>query len=407
MRGPRIGLCHGCFDVLHAGHIRHLTKASELVDLLFVSVTADDYVNKGPGRPINTLGDRMAVLKALKVVFSVIPSYESTACKSINEIKPDLYIKGNEYNEGIDPTGRLDLEREAVEKHGGKLVFTEELKDSSTRIINSLKLERAFERIKGLNVLVIGDTILDGTTEQHGELHHIIVNLDNVKWHHGGAAIYAKHAMGLGCIVKLETFDPPVRKVRFTDGSRVDITNKVNHNKIITYGHNVVDPEVVILSDFGYCGPFVNLERLERAKVVAWNAQKNKANARDLVDYWDQVNRLGHHISLITMNQYEWNEVKDTPPKCGILVVTRQDGADVIGGPSYTYSMPSKQVVDTTGCGDAFTTMMACSLGAGIKLEDALQLGCLAGATTATWELNTGVICPQNLIKMAKELKQL
>lgn len=131
----KIVLAHGCFDLLHPGHLHHLQKAASLGDRLIVSVTSDRYVNKGPGRPIFPERQRMAVVAALRFVNNVMLSDEPNAVNQIRMLKPAIYAKGPDYLDG-DKTGNLELERQAIESVGGRLVFvTNDIVYSSTEII--------------------------------------------------------------------------------------------------------------------------------------------------------------------------------------------------------------------------------------------------------------------------------
>ena len=92
-----IGLCHGVFDVIHSGHIDHFQEASNLVDILVVSVTTDKYVNKGPGRPVNKIGDRIKTLAGVEYIDYVIESEFPSAIEIIKILKPNYYFKGKDY----------------------------------------------------------------------------------------------------------------------------------------------------------------------------------------------------------------------------------------------------------------------------------------------------------------------
>ena len=99
-RGESIVMTNGCFDILHAGHVNYLQQARELGDHLIVAVNDDKSVKKlkGPGRPLNPLAHRMAVLSALKPVDWVIPFSEATPENLIAKISPDVLVKGGDYN---------------------------------------------------------------------------------------------------------------------------------------------------------------------------------------------------------------------------------------------------------------------------------------------------------------------
>ncbi len=135
-QGKRIVLCHGTFDLLHIGHIRHLQNARKDGDVLITTVTGDSYVNKGPGRPVFPEHLRSENLAALSCVDYVGINPSITATNVISLIKPHAYVKGKEYkNDKDDLTGNISLERDAVEQHGGELIFTEDITFSSSNLL--------------------------------------------------------------------------------------------------------------------------------------------------------------------------------------------------------------------------------------------------------------------------------
>ncbi len=95
--GKRIVMCHGVFDLLHVGHIKHFEKAKSFGEILIVSITADKFVNKGPDRPAFNEVDRSDSLSAIKDVDYVVINKDFTATKLIQQIKPDIYCKGPDY----------------------------------------------------------------------------------------------------------------------------------------------------------------------------------------------------------------------------------------------------------------------------------------------------------------------
>ena len=183
-----VALCHGVFDLLHPGHIQHFNAARELAEVLIVSVTADQYVNKGPGRPLFNHDIRAQTLAAIENIDYIIICENSTAIKLIEEIKPDFYVKGSDYiSESDDVTGMISKEKLAVEKHGGVTHFTDEITSSSSMLINkffpnitlesqnwvkSFKKEHGYDqviesldKISELSILIIGETIIDQYTD--------------------------------------------------------------------------------------------------------------------------------------------------------------------------------------------------------------------------------------------------
>ena len=94
-----VGLCHGVFDLLHLGHIYYLEEAKSLCDFLIVTITDDQFVNKGPGRPHFNAMERAKALSSLEHVDYVAVNQWKTALKTLKFIRPSLYIKGPDYKD--------------------------------------------------------------------------------------------------------------------------------------------------------------------------------------------------------------------------------------------------------------------------------------------------------------------
>lgn len=183
-QNKKIILCHGVFDLVHPGHLRHFEEAKSLGDVLVVSVTAARFVRKGPGRPYFGDEQRMEFLAALQYVDYVVLSESDTACDVIPLVKPDIYVKGREYKKAEDDiTGKISEECELVERYGGSVYYTSGEVFSSTRLINrafpvfsnemraylsDFSREHSMKEIRGISekmekikVLVVGDIIVD------------------------------------------------------------------------------------------------------------------------------------------------------------------------------------------------------------------------------------------------------
>lgn len=133
----KIVLCHGVFDLLHIGHIRHLEQAKRMGDLLIVTVTADKYVNKGPHRPAFPEEFRSQAIAALECVDYVAISRSPLAVEAIQLLRPHVYVKGSEYADAArDRTGGIALEEAAVKAVGGRLAFTNDITFSASNLIN-------------------------------------------------------------------------------------------------------------------------------------------------------------------------------------------------------------------------------------------------------------------------------
>src|SRR5436309_2588780 len=183
-RGRTVVQCHGVFDLLHIGHIRHFQEARKSGEMLIVTVTPDRYVNKGPHRPVFTELLRAEAIAALDGVDYVAINKWPTAVEAIQLLRPDVYAKGSDYaNASTDITGGISLERSAIEDIGGKLVFTDEIRFSSSALLNQhmsifsdevndylTKFRRMYstadvtgfiDRARGVRALVVGDAIID------------------------------------------------------------------------------------------------------------------------------------------------------------------------------------------------------------------------------------------------------
>ncbi|HXK33114.1 MAG TPA: D-glycero-beta-D-manno-heptose 1-phosphate adenylyltransferase, partial [Dehalococcoidia bacterium] len=135
-RGQRIVFTNGCFDILHRGHITYLNRAKALGDVLIVGVNSDASVAalKGPGRPVNTLEDRVEVLGALSCVDHVVAFDEATPERLIRALRPDIYVKGGDYTIETLPEAPL------VESLGGAVRLLPFVEDrSTTRIIERIR----------------------------------------------------------------------------------------------------------------------------------------------------------------------------------------------------------------------------------------------------------------------------
>jgi rfaE bifunctional protein nucleotidyltransferase chain/domain len=132
--GARVVHAHGCFDLLHIGHLRHLKQAKDFGTHLVVTVTDDPFVNKGQGRPVFTAEQRAEVLAELGCVDYVAINPGFTAVEAIHLLQPIVLVKGPECL--ANPTPALQAEIEAVELLGGCVRYTAGEKCSSTALVN-------------------------------------------------------------------------------------------------------------------------------------------------------------------------------------------------------------------------------------------------------------------------------
>ena len=217
-------MCHGTFDIVHPGHLRHLMYAKEKADVLIASVTADAHISKGAHRPYVPQELRAAHLAALEFVDYVVIDLNETPVENILILQPDFFAKGFEYQADPLPP-KTQEEVTALESYGGEMVFTPgDVIYSSTAIITQheprLTVDKlvtllqsegvTFDQLRAtlhglgrLRVHVVGDTIVDrycycSLLGQSAKSPSFSVRLEHADTFVGGAAIVAKHVRSLG-----------------------------------------------------------------------------------------------------------------------------------------------------------------------------------------------------------------
>ncbi len=179
-----IVLCHGVFDLIHIGHIKHFEEAKNHGSILVVSVTPDVYVKKGPNRPVFNENLRVEALNSIEYIDYIFINKWPTAIETINKIKPEVYFKGPDYKKNRnDLTGKIVDEKKAIKKVGGQIKFSRSETFSSSNLLNNnyrvfdenqkvfltkIKNKFNFEKIneiidsfKKYTVLTIGESIID------------------------------------------------------------------------------------------------------------------------------------------------------------------------------------------------------------------------------------------------------
>ena len=230
-RQRKVIMCHGVFDVVHPGHIRHLLYAKSKADVLVASLTCDAHVTKGEYRPYVPDDLRAMNLAVLEVVDYVVIDREAKPLKNIATIEPDYFAKGYEYGDGGMPPETRE-ETVALEAFGGEMIFTPgDIVYSSTAIIDMgapsisahklamlmemeevsfADLSQTLDKLKGVRVHVIGDTIVDSYTRggvigSSGKTPTISVRYEGRTDYAGGAAIVCKHLAAAGADVTFST----------------------------------------------------------------------------------------------------------------------------------------------------------------------------------------------------------
>lgn len=133
--GRTIVLCHGCFDLMHPGHIKYFQAASGQGDALVVTVTPDRYIDKGSGRPVFDETLRCQCIAALACVDFVAVNAWPTAEQTLRLLQPHVYVKGQEFENLQDKTGKIQREFAVVREIGARMHFTQEIVFSSTKLL--------------------------------------------------------------------------------------------------------------------------------------------------------------------------------------------------------------------------------------------------------------------------------
>lgn len=236
-RKHKVIMCHGVFDVVHPGHLRHLLYAKSKADILVASLTADRHITKGVHRPHIPQELRAVNLAAFEMVDYVVIDPNDKPLSNIAAIQPDFFAKGYEYVAGGMPPKTAE-EADALSAYGGEVIFTPgDIVYSSSKFIEasppSLRTEKllsllhgeglAFDDLRriltscaGKRVHIVGDTIVDSYTQTtmiggQTKTPTLSVRYEGRKDYIGGAAIVAQHLRAAGAEVVFTTvlgYDP-------------------------------------------------------------------------------------------------------------------------------------------------------------------------------------------------------
>jgi rfaE bifunctional protein nucleotidyltransferase chain/domain len=478
--GKKVVLCHGTFDLIHAGHIRYLKSARNEGDVLFVTVTADEFVNKGPGRPVFSQDLRAENIGFLNFVDFVAVNNASTAVNVLSEVKPHAYVKGPDYkNMEDDITGNIHAEKKAVEAHGGKIVFTDDVTFSSTSLLNEhfgvfptetkdylhgFKQKYSHEDIismlqglNGLNVLVVGDAIVDEyhyvePLGQSSKGASLAVKFSSQEQFAGGSLAVANHLSGfvenvtvitglgkqnsheefirskMQKNVTLEPFyfqdAPTIVKRRYVDGDLLKLFEVYFYNDHPSLEN--IDPQVcswlekntaqfdlVIVPDFG--NGFISTNMIQKicdhARFLAVNTQVNSGNrgyhSINRYPRADFVSLNGPELRIATHDRHDSYEnlAKKLTEKVGakyFAVTLGSSGALLFDKKQDMLNetpILSTKVLDRIGAGDTFLSLAGLCLGGGLKSDVALFVGSAAAALDVQVVCNREPVNPVDLFK--------
>jgi rfaE bifunctional protein nucleotidyltransferase chain/domain len=429
-------LAHGCFDLLHLGHIRHLQEARAMGDRLVVSVTGDQHVEKGLGRPRFTAAERVEALKALACVDEVFVNDDSDAVATIQRIRPAVYVKGADYvSHGNDVVGMSDAilaaEVSAVRSHGGEFALTKAALWSSSRLLagevyspdvfdylsharaNGFgeAIAEAMAKADRLKIIFVGERIIDeyryveALARPSKETIVAVAEGDRTEVFDGGVAIAAQH--GEWKRAKVVTAGIPLRKTRFIDrdfhrklfesysAPQMEWKPEQRERFREIVAKEAGEADVVIALDFGHGLIDAQMRRaMEAASFFAVNSQTNAANRgfnpitlyhrADLVCLDDPEARLAVHLQFEPIAMViDALRAKIESPR--FLVTHGRYGAVAWQQwfqASLYRELPAlaTRVVDTMGAGDAFFAVAAPLVAAGCGLEAAAFAGSVAAA---------------------------
>jgi rfaE bifunctional protein kinase chain/domain len=230
-RKKKVILCHGVFDVVHPGHVRHLAYAKTKADILIVSITADRHIKKGIYRPHIPEGLRALNLAAFEMVDYVVVDGDATPLNNLGLVQPDFFAKGFEYTSNALPPA-TQKESEIVASYGGQMIFTpgDVVYSSSNFLSLSLPqvqiekllwlmgnndisfsfLREVINKLKNYHVHVVGDLIVDSYTRTNfiggqTKTPTFSVLYQNKDDYIGGAGVVAQHLRAAGAEVTLST----------------------------------------------------------------------------------------------------------------------------------------------------------------------------------------------------------
>ena len=327
-----IALCHGVFDVVHPGHIRHFVYTKNKADVLLVSVTSDRFIRKGHYKPTIPEKLRAINLAALEVIDFVVIDDHLTSIDILNFLKPDLYSKGFEYSK---KNNLITLEEnKIINSYGGKFIFTPGdviYSSSSIQIKKEKELNLDKEKIrfymdennvkfsdikdtlrkkKNIKIHVVGDTIVDTHTITEligGQIKTptLSVKFNKNNFYLGGAAVVASHLSAAGCEVYFSTILGNDQLGRFV------ISNLKKRNiktlPIIIDNRPTTEKKIIIANNYR----IIKIDTLDNAAISLNDSQKICQNIKKIKCNGVVFSDFRHGI----FNKYNINNLIKSIPK--------------------------------------------------------------------------------------------
>lgn len=417
-------LAHGCFDLLHLGHIRHLREAKSHGASLVVSITSDRHIRKGAGRPYFNEDQRAEAIRALSFVDDVVITDAADAVPAIEAVRPNYYVKGSDYDGANDNV--LDREREALEKVNGSFVTTKSDRWSSSRLITTEnnndevntylenarakmflpRIEEAFEKAKSLKVAFVGETIIDeyvyGTPLSKPSKEFVLAMARHSNEEFCGGIFAASAHISDLCETRVVSQPQRawVTKTRFVEQgfnrklfevyspAQVVLSDKERDefNRRVDIAMEWADVAIVIDFGHGLIDPQARENLVEKSKFLALNAQTNAGNqgfnpvTKYIAADYICVDLPEAKLAAQDADAKPKDLIEFLASKMGteqVIVTHGREGAYWSGG-----NVPAMSVkpVDTMGAGDCFLAFTACLIASGLGIEEAAFVGNVAGS---------------------------
>lgn len=333
-RNKKFIMCHGVFDIVHPGHIRHLIYAKQKADILVVSITSDVHIKKGIYRPYVPENLRAINLAAFELVDFVIIDRNAEPYQLLKSLKPDYYAKGFEYTQTKNVKTKKEID--TLNSYGGEIIFTPgDYVNSSSKLINTSepdlryeklisvmnkykisfkKIEESIKKIRNIDIDILGDTIVDSYTYCKmigGQTKTPTISLlyEKAINYVGGAGVVAKHISAAGCKANFYTvlgndnlkkfILDDLKKFKINFKGKIDVLRPtVNKNVYISENHRLLkisklDNSQISLKIMKYLS---NGLRKSKSKAVIFSDFRHGIFNKSTIEYFkksvDKKNKL-------------------------------------------------------------------------------------------------------------------
>jgi len=316
--GQKIVQCHGVFDLLHVGHIKHFKEAKTFGDVLVVSITPDEFVNKGPGRPAFSSALRLEALSELESIDYVVVNKWPTAKEIIKLIQPNIYCKGPDYkNHSEDITGKITDEEDSVKLIGGEIMYTDDITFSSSGLLNKFGnmhskeqelfvqhigdnysfeiIQKKIEEINKLKILVIGEVIIDQyvfceALGKSGKEPVLVLRDLETQEYLGGSLAIARHLSGFCDSVSVLSF------IGKDNEYKSFIENNIEENIHLNF-FNKIDSPTIIKRRF--------VDNIDRKKVLGvYSINDDMLNEMEEAQFIESFDKLSKEHDLVIISDY-------------------------------------------------------------------------------------------------------